>query len=57
MAAVVTFGPCFICRRTCDETSVNVDHGAVVVTVCGVCWEKRDEDYLEERLDMTEHDE
>jgi len=53
----VTFGPCFICRRTCDETSVNVDHGAVVVTVCGVCWEKRDEDYLEERLDMTEHDE
>ena len=52
----MTYGRCFICRRDCDETSVNVDHGLRVVAICGPCWEKRDEDYLEERLDMTDAD-
>lgn len=50
----MTYGPCFICRRDCDETSVNVDHGREVVAVCGPCWEKTDTDYLDERLDMTD---
>ena len=50
----VSYGPCALCRRDCDEMSVNVDFQGVIVTVCDNCWSKRDEDYLDERLDYSE---
>jgi hypothetical protein len=50
----LTYPPCFICKRDTDSTSVRVDYGARVETVCDTCWSKRDEDYLDERLDMTD---
>jgi len=51
----VSYGPCFLCRRDCDETSVNVvwPDGAVR-PVCSRCWEKVDDEPIDERLDMTE---
>jgi hypothetical protein len=57
--AYVSFGPCFICRRDCDESSVNFDFGLFgIAPVCARCIEKADPPYesLEERLDMTEGD-
>lgn len=51
---LVTLTPCWLCGRDCDETYVLVDTAEGIQAVCGPCWEKRDTDYLDERLDMTE---
>ena len=40
---LITFGPCFFCGRDCDESSVRVDIGTSVETVCAICWEQADE--------------
>jgi hypothetical protein len=51
----VTYGPCRLCMRETDSASVNVAWpDGTVGPVCAICWEKRDEDYLDERLDMTD---
>lgn len=42
--AYVSYGPCHICGRDCDETSVNVAWpDGSVGPVCSRCWEKADE--------------
>jgi ribosome-binding protein aMBF1 (putative translation factor) len=51
--AYVSYGPCAICKRDTDSTSVNVDIAGTIVTVCDTCWSRRDED-IELPLDMTE---
>jgi hypothetical protein len=50
-----SYGPCHWCKRDTDALSVNValETGEIVVC-CDGCWSKRDEDYLDERLDMTD---
>jgi hypothetical protein len=50
----MTYGRCFLCRRDCDETSVNVvmPDGSIG-TCCGICWEKADEG-VDVPLDYTE---
>lgn len=52
----VSYGPCRLCKRDCDSTSVNVSWpDGSVGPVCGICYEKADtNESLEERLDMTD---
>ena len=55
----VSYGPCYICKRDTDSTSVNVDFGAPrgIHAVCDRCYSRADEfAYLDERLDMTDAD-
>lgn len=53
MVTYVSYGPCFLCGRDCDQSSVRVDFGQNVETVCAICLEKADEG-IELPLDMTE---
>ena len=40
----VTYGPCRLCKRDCDSSSVNVAWpDGSVAPVCAICWEKRDD--------------
>ena len=51
---LVSYGPCRICKRDCDSTSVNVAWpDGSVAPVCAICWERQD---VEVPLDMTEDD-
>ena len=57
LIAYTTYGPCHWCKRDTDGLSVNVElESSEIVVCCDGCWSKRDEDYLTERLDVTDDD-